>query len=70
MFINDCDNCRTVTNPDQTDDDNDTFGAACDCDDNEPLANPGLTESIADGNCADGIDNDCDGNTDAADPDC
>ena len=27
-------------------------------------------ETIANGNCADGKDNDCDGNTDGADPDC
>lgn len=29
-----------------------------------------VTESLADGNCADGIDNDGDGVTDGADPDC
>ena len=39
-------------------------------DDGDAAVNPGVFESTAEGNCADGIDNDCDGNTDAADPDC
>ena len=30
------DNCPSVVNPDQTDSDNDGFGAACDCNDNDP----------------------------------
>ncbi len=41
-----------------------------DCDDFQPLANPGLSEEISQGNCADGIDNDCDGYPDSTDPDC
>jgi hypothetical protein len=31
-----CDNCSTVFNPDQVDADNDSIGAACDCDDGDP----------------------------------
>lgn len=54
--------------------DGDTFfDAACggtDCDDMDPNVNPTVPESDADGNCSDGKDNDCDGNTDGADPDC
>ncbi len=49
------------------------FDKACggnDCNDNDPNVNPGVAESTAAGNCADGIDNDCDGKTDSADPDC
>ncbi len=36
-----------------------------DCDDSDPLASPELEED-----CEDGTDNDCDGTTDALDPDC
>ncbi|MGR3309780.1 MAG: MopE-related protein [Candidatus Brocadiales bacterium] len=36
-----------------------------DCDDTDPAVNPGATES-----CDDGVDNDCDGLVDCADPDC
>jgi hypothetical protein len=41
-----------------------------DCDDNDPLESPNLVESIAEGNCTDGKDNDCDGNIDALDNQC
>jgi len=41
-----------------------------DCDDLHPLANPELEEGESSGNCSDGLDNDCDGMTDASDPDC
>lgn len=34
------DNCPSVYNPDQIDADNDTYGAACDCDDGNELINP------------------------------
>jgi hypothetical protein len=53
-----------------TDLDNDTYspdGGSCgptDCDDNDATINPGAIED-----CTDGIDNDCDGAVDAADPD-
>lgn len=40
-----------------------------DCDDNNANINPGKVESIANGNCNDGIDNDCDGYIDN-DPEC
>jgi hypothetical protein len=49
------------------------FDQACgglDCDDTDPNVNPGVPESDAAANCADGKDNDCDGKTDSADPDC
>ena len=46
------------------------LGDGSDCDDSDPDVNPGEEESAAQGNCNDGKDNDCDGNTDAADPDC
>jgi len=41
-----------------------------DCDDTNPLVNPGMIESTAMGNCANGLDDDCDGLADAADADC
>ncbi len=40
-----------------------------DCDDSNPLVNPGAEESRAAGNCGDGIDNDCDALADT-DPEC
>lgn len=40
-----------------------------DCDDADPLANPGMTEGDGD-TCTDGRDNDCDGNADALDVEC
>jgi len=42
-----------------------------DCDDNDPDVNPGIMEaSLGDPMCNDGVDNDCDGSTDADDPGC
>jgi len=40
-----------------------------DCDDGDPNVNPGVEESAAAANCADSIDNDCDGVVDT-DPEC
>lgn len=61
-----------------TNKDNDRDGflaAACpggnDCDDENPSANPGMTEEIETAlTCSDGLDNDCDGATDGMDPGC
>ena len=41
-----------------------------DCDDSDPLVNPGVVEGDATVTCDDGKDNDCDGLMDASDPDC
>lgn len=41
-----------------------------DCDDTDTNVNPGVEESVAAGNCTDGVDNDCDGDTDSADSGC
>ena len=72
--------CPRVADPDQTDSNDDGLGDACsdlvdgdgdltlapwDCDDGDPAAHPGHPEL-----CDDGADNDCDGLTDADDPDC
>ena len=65
-----CDNCPDEPNGDQLDGDGDDWGAACDCDDTRTNVNPGLAESDASGNCADGLDNDCDGQADGADSGC
>ncbi len=42
-----------------------------DCDDQNGLVHPGATEALSDPpTCSDGLDNDCDGATDGADPAC
>ncbi|UCC31101.1 MAG: hypothetical protein JSU86_02260, partial [Phycisphaerales bacterium] len=56
-------NCDDASTPN-------TAGVNGDCDDSNPSVNPGVVESSGAGNCADTLDNDCDGLTDAADPDC
>lgn len=45
--------------------DNDGFSPPQDCNDQDPLVKPGVTE-----NCSDGVDNDCGGGADCADPNC
>ncbi|MFC1890720.1 MopE-related protein, partial [Thermodesulfobacteriota bacterium] len=64
---NDCDG---ILPDDEADNDQDGW-MICegDCDDDDPDVNPGTVESKDMGNCADGIDNDCDGSADA-DPEC
>ncbi|RME44631.1 MAG: hypothetical protein D6795_17610 [Deltaproteobacteria bacterium] len=59
------DNCPDVANPDQADGDSDGFGALCDCNDENPRIHPGTPEL-----CHDGIDNDCNGQTDSDDEPC
>jgi Tol biopolymer transport system component len=49
-----CDTCPGLNDPGQTDDDSDGSGAACDCDDTDPLRYPEAVE------VCDGVDNDCD----------
>ena len=51
--------------PENYDYDGDSFYGYEDCDDNNPLVNPGAMEI-----CDDGIDNDCDNSTDMDDSDC
>jgi len=66
---NDCDGFVDLLDPDcgapPIDADGDGFFSDVDCDDTNPLVNPGAAEV-----CDDLMDNDCDGLTDAADPDC
>jgi MYXO-CTERM domain-containing protein len=57
------------------DGDGDTYGPlACggfDCDDTDPAVNPGAFEGgVGDATCSDGLDNDCDGLTDAEEAAC
>lgn len=47
------------------DGDNDTWPFACDCKDDDPTVKPRASE-----NCSNGIDDDCDQDTDAGDTDC
>lgn len=49
----------------RSDADGDGFGPSGDCNDENPLIFPGADEV-----CGDGVDNDCDGKIDAADPEC
>ncbi len=50
----DCDNCPLADNQNQQDNDEDTFGRECDCDDREATMNDDAPE------ICDGLDNDCD----------
>jgi hypothetical protein len=47
------------------DNDHDGFDETADCNDDDPTVYPGAPEI-----CNDGVDNDCDGKPDAADPEC
>ncbi|MBJ96070.1 MAG: hypothetical protein CMP23_16520 [Rickettsiales bacterium] len=58
---NDCD----ISTPEDIDQDGDGFDICTgDCDDGDASLNPGVSETTAAGNLADGIDNDCDGGVD------
>jgi hypothetical protein len=60
------DNCPTVSNPAQTNVDSDALGDACDTE-----GPPGNTNGIGGADdCGDGVDNNADGDTDLADPEC
>lgn len=50
------DNCLALANPAQIDQDGDTFGAACDCDDTNTNINPSIDDPTTDG-----LDQNCDG---------
>ena len=65
------DDCDGIVPADESDGDFDGW-MVCegDCDDSDRSINPGVSEGEAQGDCDDGIDNDCDGSADAADPDC
>jgi len=47
-----------------------TAGTSDDCDDSNPLVNPGIDEIWTAGKCLDGLDNDCDGDADGDDSGC
>lgn len=69
------DNCPLVANASQTDADKDRLGAACDSSDSSAITNADYNPAASEGNagpntCSDGIDNNSNGLTDAADPDC
>jgi len=53
-----CDNCPTSPNPQQINEDNDDWGAVCDCDDTNHLMSRSEPE------VCDGYDNNCDGEVD------
>ena len=57
-WSDDDDNCPDTYNPDQTGDDGDGWGAACDCDDPDAGVNPGATElcNRIDDNCNRSVD--------------
>ncbi len=62
----DCDDDDPTANLDELDGDGwDTCDDPPDCADTNTIVNPGLPE-----NCDDGVDNNCDGLADGADPDC
>jgi len=77
-------NCDGITTSDESDIDGDGYLACSDwvsghphydggddCDDTSAAAHPGATEGpVGDLTCSDGVDNDCDGVSDASDPDC
>ena len=65
---NDCDG--VVPDDESVDADGDGWMDCADCDEADPGIDPGVWENKDAGNCADGIDNDCDGNIDALDPGC
>ncbi|MFC1889519.1 hypothetical protein ACFL4G_07160, partial [Thermodesulfobacteriota bacterium] len=48
----------------------DTACGGTDCDDADSEVNPGMAETLADNNCEDEKDNDCDGLMDGDDADC
>jgi formylglycine-generating enzyme required for sulfatase activity len=58
------DNCPFVSNEDQENLDGDDYGAACECDDTSPDIYPAADE------ICNGVDDDCDGQTDEAAMDC
>lgn len=65
-FGQDCDDNDPSVGPDCSDDrDGDGYPAGIDCNDNDPTIHPGAAEI-----CDDGVDNDCDGDVDYADPSC
>jgi len=64
-FKNNVDNCLTISNPDQTDSDNDGFGDVCDCAPTDDQIFPQAEE-----NCDDTMDNNCNDLIDSDDPAC
>ncbi|HSH00847.1 MAG TPA: MopE-related protein, partial [candidate division Zixibacteria bacterium] len=64
-FCDSLDNCVVIWNRNQADSDGDNYGDVCDCNPTNAAVNPGATEL-----CANGVDDDCNGLTDSADPAC